>query len=128
MSYSVTYIAKEEIASGHTVDTEYTLTFEADVYNPSTQFIQNTPTSLDGSRETVHIRDDEFYEVNAVFIVKADLQYFKEFIYSTKLSQSFTFTDDGTDYSVVADKPTYRPQRLETTDSHFSIKMRFKGI
>jgi len=128
MSGKINYQAKDEIASGHVLDTYYDLTFAMEVLNDTDDFIKTINTSLSGAEETVFLRTDVMWDVTASFISKTDLDYWKEMIYSTKLGESFTFYPDSTGpgYTCVMVTKGYKPVRFGTTDDQFSFALKIK--
>lgn len=123
----VNYQAIEHVDGSHAAGTNYDLSFAVEVLNENSTFIQNTPRSLNGAEEVVFIREDNMWDIKASYIPKTSLVFWKEFIYSVKLGQSFTwYPDDASSYIVTLQTKGYKPIRFGTTDDDFSFSLKFK--
>lgn len=100
---SVTYTALRKLAPGHTLDTEYTIDFDAQEVNPSDKETSNSAVALGGADETTLIRIEEFYQVVSAPTLLYD--EWQEFLFSVAGRKVFDFDpyykSDDDDYNPI---------------------------
>ena len=126
---AVTYLAKRNLAGGHSVDTSYDLETECSVLNPSDVADIKQSFTLDGTPETVFNNLSERWSVTTI-VDQSDYNLWREFWSSVAGGESFTFdaygsiaTPDNPITVVMVGGAT--PKRVGTVDSwQFSFKVR----
>lgn len=118
---SVTYVAKRELASGHTEDTEYSLEFGiSNLQRPTGGDLKTRTKSLDGTAETLYFGREKIWGVTTtpeqISSTQAELLY--EFLESTADGQEFTFDpyDDGTGFLVSREDEGYEEAPFSPID------------
>jgi len=128
---SVTYTAKRNISSGHTLSTQYTMDFTMSRADRRHNVYNRQSESLNGTRETLRYYGSEFYDITVNEIEHADLPLWREFIESVDGGETFTIDIYGTEAS--PDNPVtatlesnyYAEQRIQTT-LYYNISFRVR--
>lgn len=93
---SVTYTATRELSSGHSLDTEYSIDFDASDLDPDRKAIIKTTKSLGGNPSSVVQRTEKGWSVSTVPISFSDVDLWDEFLFSVSGKETFTFDPTGT--------------------------------
>lgn len=100
------YSAKRNLATGHSVDTQYEIAIPAWVMEPRFLGIGPENRSIDGSFERELYRIDTEYRVQTDRVESGqDVENFEEFLWSVSGGETFTF-DPTSDTATVAGDPT----------------------
>lgn len=90
------YTAKRNLATGHTVDTNYEIVIYGWTIEPRFNAVGPENVSLDGTLERELYRIDTEYRVQTDAIDDGqDLENFEEFLHSVMGGESFTFDPDS---------------------------------
>ena len=114
----ITYIAKREIATGHSSGTQYSLEFGSETLTHSRKVVRNIGESIGGLRETLLLRDKKYWDVKTDFIEASQLEFWREWRSSVMGGELFGFDPYGTisapdnEINVLLDSETYRESRV----------------
>lgn len=90
------YVAKRNIASGHTLDDNYEIVIFGWVIDPSYDMVGPENESLDGSIERELLRIDTEYRVQTDALASGSaVLEFEEFLHSVAAGETFTFDPDS---------------------------------
>lgn len=92
---AVTYTAKREIISGHTVDIEYTIDLRILPLGRGKDVGKQEHTSLSGKSETVMWRNLREWQVTTGALKNSDADLVREFLESTVAGEQFEFDEFG---------------------------------
>lgn len=126
------YTAKRNLATGHTVDTQYEIVIGGRAIDMSSQRVIASDRALDGTTETDLKYIDKLWNVTTGTInTGQDLENFEELIDSVSAGESFTFDPDGTQLGVPVNERTvelvsvgHRRQRQSPLSYVYPLQMR----
>ena len=100
---SFTYTAKRHLKTGHSVDTDYTVTLDIQAGDIQPNAVQTVNMSLSGNQVTTVHRLEQTLAITTDYFSASttpDYDDMEEFIYSTIHGETFTYNDGATDFSV----------------------------
>lgn len=131
---TVIYTALRElddtVSPVHVVDTVYTFTFTARVYEPARTVRSTTHRSIGGQQETVGQSYDRVWIVQPTPVAEADIEAWDEFLHSVQYGEQFTF--DFNDSSplagdvVILENNSWTFSRLDLIDYYQLSPLRFR--
>lgn len=95
---SITYTAidRGNLATGHTAGLVYSIDFGAMELLPTRKSFKNESMSLDGSKESILLRVENYWQVNSGLVTQSNLELWEEFFESVLNNETFTFDAYGT--------------------------------
>lgn len=112
MGYA-TYVAKRELAPGHTEDETYTipLSLTQEGFEATGKDLKETPKSLSGAIETLYFGSEKIWSVTLEPVSDEESALLREFIESTADGQAFEFDPYGSE-----DSPSSRLMTVKRND------------
>ena len=92
-----TYLATESIAPGHVLNAQYTIRFQVQRADQSTEILKREPRAMAGNKETLHFGRIRRWSITLAPFPAEELPYYEEFMDSTADGQAFILDPYGSE-------------------------------